>query len=146
MKLEQSVPKRRHMMLRFRGIAQQKELFRTRRKFEIKKKIICICVLVNGSDFSTTTPVMALISRVRFHYLVNFNFSRFRLISRIKKICQQYHNFCEKRYTSVRLIRQFFVEKLATLLVNVLCNFDNTICKLTLLLCHCDYVYKNYCF
>jgi len=43
-------------------------------------------------------------------------------------------------------IRQFFVEKLATVLVKVLRNFYNMICKPTLLLCHCDYVYKNYCF
>jgi hypothetical protein len=57
----------------------------TTRKFE-KKKNICIYVLVNEPDFSTATPVMVFISRVRLHYFVNLNFSSFRRISRIEKI------------------------------------------------------------
>jgi len=48
MKMEQSVPKRRHIKIRRRGITQKKA-FRTRRKFEIKNATSCFC------EYQTTT-------------------------------------------------------------------------------------------
>jgi hypothetical protein len=71
MKLRQIVPKGRHMIFRRQEINQKKEHFRTRRKFEMKKKHTCIYINVIVPDFSTANPVIVLISRVRLHYLVN---------------------------------------------------------------------------
>jgi hypothetical protein len=41
MKKEQSDPKRRHMKFRRRGITQKETYYRTRQKFEIKKRQCC---------------------------------------------------------------------------------------------------------
>ena len=104
--------------------------------------------VVIESDFSTATPVAALIYRVRLHCLVNLNFFTFSAYfsNWKKKFANSTITSAKKEIILLGWFDNFFVEWLATLLVRMLCNVYNTTCKPTLLLCHCDYIYKNYFF
>jgi hypothetical protein len=53
MKMEQSVPKRRHIKFRRRGNTQNKDTtFRTRRKFGIKEIHIVLCIVIESLKYT----------------------------------------------------------------------------------------------
>jgi hypothetical protein len=95
-----------------------------------------IYVFLHEPEFSTLTPLMAVISGVSIPDLVNLNCYVFcELFLKLRKFFQPYHNFEKKKGNIVWLIR-FFGERQAILVVNGLCDLYCRLVKPTFLQCH----------
>jgi hypothetical protein len=75
--------------------------------------------LLHYFQLRTATPLTALMSRVNLRDLANFNRSvSGEVFLKLSKFCQPHHNFGNENDKCVRQLREFFVERLATLLVS----------------------------